>query len=702
MQQLSLTQLSGVGGKVVEKLLKLGIGSVNDLLLHLPFRYEDRTRLTPISAVREGDKVLIEGEIESCEVVIRKRRRLVCQIRDESGAISINFFHFYPSQQKTLLPGKRIQCFGEVTQNGWLPSMVHPEYRILRDNEVSTVPDTLTPIYPTTQGLGQPQLQKLVQQAINISKRNSEMTQDLLPEQIMLRKNFPQLSKSLAYIHAPPPDAPIEMLEEREHIAFKRMAYEELLAHNIAMREYRSRMLKQDDSYSVQFNLHIKQQFLQNLGFNLTGAQNRVLQEVYNDLATPTPMLRLVQGDVGSGKTVVAALSALQCIASGYQVVIMAPTELLAEQHLKNFCNWFKPLNIEVAWLSGKVKGKTREKTLATIESGVAQVIVGTHAVFQEDVHYQNLALTIIDEQHRFGVHQRMALKEKGMEEKGMEGSEADGGRKPHQLIMTATPIPRTLAMVAYADLDTSVIDELPPGRKPIKTVVIPEQRRSEVIARVRDACKHGSQVYWVCPLIDESEKIECEAAAETQEALTQQLADLRVGLVHGRMKAQEKEDTMQQFKRGDIDLLVATTVIEVGVDVPNASLMIVENSERLGLSQLHQLRGRVGRGSKDSSCVLLYKGPLSQMAKSRLQTIRESNDGFYIAQKDLELRGPGEVLGTRQTGAIGFLVADLARDEELLDEMQQVGDEILANHPELVEPLKQRWIGDSSRYGEV
>ncbi|THB70175.1 MAG: ATP-dependent DNA helicase RecG [Gammaproteobacteria bacterium] len=697
MHQLSLTQLSGVGGKVVEKLLKLGISSINDLLLHLPFRYEDRTRLTPISTLREGDKALIEGKIESCEVLIRKRRRLVCQIRDESGTISINFFHFYPSQQKTLLPGKRIQCFGEVTQNGWLPSMVHPEYRILRENEVSTVPDTLTPIYPTAQGLGQSQVQKLVQQAINISKRNIEITQDLLPEQIMQRKNFPQLSKSLAFIHAPPPDAPIEMLEEREHIAFKRMAYEELLAHNIAMREYRSRMLKQDDSYAVEFNQQIKQQFLQNLGFNLTGAQNRVLQEIYTDLATPTPMLRLVQGDVGSGKTVVAALSVLQCVASGYQVVIMAPTELLAEQHLKNFSNWFEPLGLEVAWLSGKVKGKARENVLRAIESGTTQVIVGTHAVFQEDVHYQNLALTIIDEQHRFGVHQRMALKEKGM-----KGGKAERGRKPHQLIMTATPIPRTLAMVAYADLDTSVIDELPPGRKPIKTVVIPEQRRTEVIERIRDACKNGSQVYWVCPLIDESEKIECEAAAETKEILSAQLSELRVGLVHGRLKAQEKEEIMQQFMQGRVDLLVATTVIEVGVDVPNASLMIIENSERLGLSQLHQLRGRVGRGSKDSSCVLLYKGPLSQMAKSRLQTVRESNDGFYIAQKDLELRGPGEVLGTRQTGTIGFLVADLARDEELLDEMQQVGDEILRDYPELVEPLKQRWIGDSSRYGEV
>ncbi len=698
MKQLSLVQLSGVGGKVVEKLHKLGVGSVNDLLLHLPFRYEDRTRITPISVLREGDKALIEGEIESCEVVVGRRRRLVCQIRDESGSISINFFHFYPSQQKAFQSGKRIQCFGEVTQNGWLPSMVHPEYRILRNGEVSTVPDTLTPIYPTTQGLGQAQLQKLVQQAFSVSKRNQDMLQDLLPEQIMCRKGYPELAQAIAFIHAPPPDASVELLEEREHITFKRMAYEELLAHNIAMREYRTRMLKKDDSFVIPFNPKIKSGFLQNLGFNLTAAQSRVLQEIYSDLATPTPMLRLVQGDVGSGKTVVAALSALQCVASGYQVAIMAPTELLAEQHLKNFCNWVEPLGIQVAWLSGKVKGKTREKTLDSIQTGFSKVIIGTHAVFQEDVKYQKLALTIIDEQHRFGVHQRLALKEKGMEDK----AGAQDSRKPHQLIMTATPIPRTLAMVAYADLDTSIIDELPPGRKPIKTVVIPEQRRAEVIERVRDACQKGSQVYWVCPLIDESEKIECEAAAETQNALAQQLSNLNVGLVHGRMKAQEKEEAMQQFKRGEIDLLVATTVIEVGVDVANASLMIIENSERLGLSQLHQLRGRVGRGSKDSSCVLLYKGPLSQMAKSRLQTIRESNDGFYIAQKDLELRGPGEVLGTRQTGAIGFKVADLARDEELLDEMQQVGDEILANYPELVEPLKQRWIGDSSRYGEV
>ncbi len=693
MKQYPLTQLSGVGGKVVEKLLKLGIGSINDLLLHLPFRYEDRTRLTPIAALREGDKALIEGEIESCEVVVQRRRRLVCQISDNSGSISINFFHFYPSQQKTLLPGKRIQCFGEVKQNGWLPSMVHPEYKILRDNEASSVPDTLTPIYPTTQGVGQQQLQKIIQQAVNIAKRNPELVEDLLPQQIMQRKGFGSMAQSITYLHAPPPDAPLELLEEGEHLSVKRLAYEELLAHNISMREYRSRMLKIDNSYQVAFQQEIKDKFLGNLGFELTGAQNRVLQEIYADLSTPKPMLRLVQGDVGSGKTVVAALSTLQCVVSGYQVVIMAPTELLAEQHLKNFCNWFKLLGIDVAWISGKVKGKARDKILTAVHSGEAKVIVGTHAVFQEDVKYHSLALTIIDEQHRFGVHQRMALKEKGV---------GDDGRKPHQLIMTATPIPRTLAMVAYADLDTSVIDELPPGRKPIKTVVIPEGRRSEVISRVREACLNGSQVYWVCPLIEESEKIECEAAEDTCEVLAGQLPELRVGLVHGRMKAQEKEEVMQRFKQGEIDLLVATTVIEVGVDVPNASLMIIENSERLGLSQLHQLRGRVGRGSKDSSCVLLYKGNLSQMAKSRLQTIRESNDGFYIAQKDLELRGPGEVLGTRQTGVIGFRVADLARDEELLDEMQQVGDEILRDYPELVEPLKQRWIGDSSRYGEV
>lgn len=693
MRQYPLTQLSGVGGKVVEKLQKLGITSVNNLLLHLPFRYEDRTRLTPISALREGDKALIEGEIEFSEVVVQRRRRLVCQIKDSSGNLTINFFHFYPSQQKSFQPGKRIQCYGEVKSSGWLLSMVHPEYKILRDGEISSVPDTLTPIYPTTQGVGQQSLQKLTQQAINVAKRNPELLQDLLPKQIIQRKGYPSLSEAITYLHAPPPDAPVELLEEGEHMSVKRLAYEELLAHNICMREYRSRMLKQNIAFPIALNHVMKDRFTKNLGFNLTGAQNRVLQEVYADLHTDAPMLRLVQGDVGSGKTVVAALSALQTVANGYQVAIMAPTELLAEQHFKSFCGWFDPLDIKVGWLSGKTKGKAREKTLAAIKDGSTKVVVGTHAVFQDEVQYANLALTIIDEQHRFGVHQRLALKDKGID---------DEGRRPHQLIMTATPIPRTLAMVAYADLDTSVIDELPPGRKPIKTVVIPEQRRAEVIQRVKDACMQGCQVYWVCPLIDESEKIECEAAADTCEMLSQQLPELKVGLVHGRLKAQEKEQIMARFKLGEIDLLVATTVIEVGVDVPNASLMIIENSERLGLSQLHQLRGRVGRGSKESSCALLYKSPLSAMAKSRLQTIRGSNDGFYIAQKDLELRGPGEVLGTRQTGAIGFLVADLARDEELLDEMQQVGDEILSSYPELVNLLKQRWIGESGRYGEV
>ncbi len=693
MSELPLTQLSGVGGKLVEKLQKLGVTSINNLLLHLPFRYEDRTRLTPISALREGDKALIEGEIEFSEIVVQRRRRLVCQIKDSSGSLTINFFHFYPSQHKSFQPGKRVQCFGEVKQNGWLPSMVHPEYKILRDGEISSVPDTLTPIYPTTQGVGQQTLQKLTQQAINVAKRNPELLQDLLPTKILLCKGYSSLSDAITFLHAPPPDAPIDLLQEGEHLSVKRLAYEELLAHNICMREYRSRMLKQNIAFPIVLNQKMKNRFTENLGFNLTGAQDRVLQEIYGDLHTDAPMLRLVQGDVGSGKTVVAALAALQAVTNGFQVAIMAPTELLAEQHFKCFCGWFEPMDINVGWLSGKTKGKAREKALTAINTGDIKVIVGTHAVFQDDVKYANLALTIIDEQHRFGVHQRLALKDKGID---------DDGRRPHQLIMTATPIPRTLAMVAYADLDTSIIDELPPGRKPIKTVVIPEQRRAEIVQRVKDACMQGCQVYWVCPLIDESEKIECEAAADTCEMLAQQLPELKVGLVHGRLKAQEKEEIMSEFKQGNIDLLVATTVIEVGVDVPNASLMIIENSERLGLSQLHQLRGRVGRGSKESSCALLYKAPLSSMAKSRLQTIRESNDGFYIAQKDLELRGPGEVLGTRQTGAIGFLVADLARDEELLDEMQLVGDEILSSNPELVPLLKQRWIGESSRYGEV
>ncbi|HVK98706.1 MAG TPA: ATP-dependent DNA helicase RecG, partial [Dongiaceae bacterium] len=548
----------------------------------------------------------------------------------------------------------------------------------------------LTPLYPATEGIQQPSLRRLSDQVLALLGK-SQAVAELLPVDALHKAQWPSLTEALHFVHRPPPDAPVQTLLDGTHKAQQRLALEELTAHNLSLLKLRDRVKRQTAvALSAQSNL--EQLLLRNLPFAPTNAQQRVHKELCQDLAQPHPMLRLVQGDVGAGKTLVAARAALLAIDAGYQVALMAPTEILAEQHYHAFLDWFEPLGLRVAWLAGKLKGKKRNEQLALIETGTAHMVVGTHALFQEEVQYRGLALVIIDEQHRFGVHQRLALKQKGER----------SGIAPHQLIMTATPIPRTLAMSAYADLDTSVIDELPPGRTPVKTVVIENQRRNEVVARVRNACREGRQVYWVCTLIEGSEQLEAQAAEDTAAQLRQVLPDVAIGLVHGRLKSSEKADVMDQFKQAKLQVLVATTVIEVGVNVPNASGRIIENPERLGLAQLHQLRGRVGRGATESFCVLMYQKPLSKLGRERLDILRQTNDGFLIAEKDLQLRGPGEVLGTRQTGEMNFRIANLLRDEALLDDAKQLAEWLRQRHPERTEPLIQRWLGNAAQYGEV
>lgn len=689
-ESLAVTALPGVGPKLAERLARLGIDSAEDVLLHLPLRYQDRSRITPISGLLTGMEAQIEGEIVGSEVTERGRRFLLCYLQDLTGELTLRFFHFSPAQRQLFgQVGVRLRCFGEVRQGYTGLEMIHPECRRL-DGDPLPVSDQLTPVYPSTAGLQQFTLRAVTDQALT-QLDAAALLPEWLPPVLRLQLQLMSVAEAIRFLHRPPCGTSIAELDSGRHPARRRLAFEELLAHQLSLRQLRQRM-RQHAAPALIGDGGLSQRFLERLPFALTGAQQRVLAEILADLAQPRPMQRLLQGDVGSGKTVIAAAAALRAVESGRQAVLMAPTELLAEQHHRNFQDWLGQLGVEVAWLTGRLVGRARKTLLERLASGAVQVAVGTHALFQESVVFADLALAIVDEQHRFGVHQRLALRDKGRQ----------GRHCPHQLIMTATPIPRTLAMSAYADLDTSVLDELPPGRRPIKTVAVPEQRREEVIERIRRACRSGRQAYWVCPLIEESEVLECQAAAATAERLIAILLELRIGLVHGRQSGADKEAVMTAFKAGQLDLLVATTVIEVGVDVPNASLMIVENAERLGLAQLHQLRGRVGRGATDSTCVLLYRPPLSEIAYARLGTLRECNDGFEIARRDLELRGPGEVLGTRQTGGQSLRVADLLRDQDLLNAARYAADRLLGEHPECVEPLIQRWIGAGARYGEV
>ena len=689
LSKVPVTVLKGVGEAMAEKLAKVGLENLQDVLFHLPLRYQDRTRVVPIGQLRPGQDAVIEGLVSGSDVTMGKRRSLVVRLGDGSGVLTLRFYHFSNAQKEGLKRGTHLRCYGEARPGASGLEIYHPEYRALNGDEPPPpVEQTLTPIYPSTEGLTQQRLRLLCQQSLGLLGPRS--LPDWLPDELARDYQLAPLDEAIRYLHNPPADADLDELAEGQHWAQHRLAFEELLTHQLSQQRLRE-SLRSLRAPVLPKATRLQAQYLANLGFQPTGAQQRVANEIAYDLSQHAPMMRLVQGDVGAGKTVVAALAALQGLEAGYQVALMAPTEILAEQHYITFKRWLEPLGIEVAWLAGKLKGKARAASLEQIANG-APMVVGTHALFQEEVKFKHLALAIIDEQHRFGVQQRLALRKKGVA----------GELCPHQLIMTATPIPRTLAMSAYADLDTSVLDELPPGRTPVNTVLVADSRRFEVVERVRAACAEGRQAYWVCTLIEESEELTCQAAESTYEELGSALGELRVGLIHGRMKPAEKAEIMAQFKAGELQLLVATTVIEVGVDVPNASLMIIENPERLGLAQLHQLRGRVGRGSAVSHCVLLYHPPLSQIGRERLGIMRETNDGFIIAEKDLELRGPGEMLGTRQTGLLQFKVADLMRDADLLPAVRDAAQALVARWPDHVSPLLDRWLRHGQQYGQV
>lgn len=702
-QPSDLTGLQGVGPAVAAKLEDSGIHSVQDLLFHLPLRYEDRTRVHPIGGLYPGATAQVEGTVEHAAIVPARRAMLVVVVADGTGLITLRFFHFRAAQKRAMAAGTRLRVFGEVRAGFRGLEMIHPSYKRIAEDGNTPLADRLTPVYPGTEGFGQARWNRLTDQALSRLERGNLDLDELLPPGLLasaaddVGQEIAKISLkgALQFIHRPPPNADVAALVERRHPAQQRLALEELLAHHLSMARIHRGLRQLGAPRMNEKDTQLERAFMDALPFTLTGAQQRVVKEIHQDLQRSHPMQRLIQGDVGSGKTVVAALAALRAIGNGYQVAITAPTELLAEQHLSSFNSWLEPLGITPVWLSSKVTGKARQKALDAMAEG-APLVIGTHALMQEGVAFKRLGLVVVDEQHRFGVHQRMALLDKS------GGQEDSKPERAHQLIMTATPIPRTLAMTAYAGLETSVIDELPPGRKPVTTVVISNDRRGEVIERVATACAEGRQAYWVCTLIEESDAVQARAAEDVASELSQQLRGIEIGLVHGRMKAAEKQATMQRFKQGEIQLLVATTVIEVGVDVPNASLMIIENAERLGLAQLHQLRGRVGRGAQKSSCVLLYSAPIGDLAKQRLNIMRETSNGFLIAEKDLELRGPGEVLGTRQTGMLQFRVADLARDEALLDLIPDAAGKILEKTPKLADRLIERWIGDATRFVDV
>lgn len=686
-----LTQLPGVGAQTADHLKKLNLHTIQDLIFHLPHRYEDRTRYMAIGALQPGNLALIKGSVQIADISGKGRKSLICRISDGTGFLNLKFFHFTAGQYKAFQPGTPVSCFGEIRQGYMGLEMMHPEYLILQDLSESRTETKLTPVYPLTEGIRQKTLRKIIRLALSSALNTPAVLPDLIPEPLLDKFEYPGLADALSLVHTPDEGIDVQALLDGRLPALKRLAFEELLAHYLSLHQ-----AKQNNAVwsAPQFRTAnpLAQSFLANLPFDLTGAQKRVIAEIESDCTQAKPMMRLVQGDVGSGKTVVAAYVAILALSNGYQVAVMAPTELLAEQHFKNFNLWLTEVQTQILYLTGQLKGQVRQQVLHALADGSAGIVIGTHALFQDTVAFQNLGLIIIDEQHRFGVHQRMALRSKGQKL----------NFRPHQLVMTATPIPRTQAMLQYADLDLSVIDELPPGRKPVITSVLPSERRQDVIDRIAGWVTQHKQAYWVCTLIEESPQLQCEAAEQTAENLRVALPEVRIGLIHGRLKAAEKEQVMQAFKQHQLDLLVATTVIEVGVDVPNASLMIIENPERLGLSQLHQLRGRVGRGQNDSYCLLMYQPPLSDTAKMRLGILRDSNDGFEIAEKDLQLRGPGEVMGTRQTGAVQFKIADLSRDAELLDSVQQAGESIIRHWPQTVQPLIERWLGRQTSYAEV
>lgn len=695
-------QPTKISPATLNKLAKLGIHHRSDLLLHLPLRYEDETHLAPIETAQPGETIQVQGEITHSEIMYRPRRTLVCRLRDSGGELYLRFLNFYSSQQKQLAEGKLIRAIGEIRNGYYGLEMVHPKCRAV--DAGTPLQQSLTPVYPTTAGLRQATLSKLITNALEILPLT-----DTLPEQILKKLGLADVGESLKVLHNPSPDISSITLEDRSHPAWQRIKFDELLAQQLSMRiHHRERGKRKASEMKAKGNLTSK--LIKALPFKLTQAQQKTFSEISHDINQSHPMQRLLLGDVGSGKTIVAALAALQAIENDYQVALMAPTEILAEQHFLKLSDWLIPLGITPVWLSGSLKKK--EKKLATdkIASGETRIAIGTHALFQSSVVFQNLGLAIVDEQHKFGVQQRLALHKKGSGKGALDGrgeevnaSEAVNAEIiPHQLMMSATPIPRTLAMSYYADLDVSVIDELPPGRTPVATKLISDTRREEVFERVRAACMVGRQAYWVCPLIDESEALQLQTAIETYQLLTDIFPDLRVGLVHGKLDNAEKVRVMSSFKSGELQLLVATTVIEVGVDVPNASMMVIDHAERMGLAQLHQLRGRVGRGAAESLCVLLYQQPLSELARERLKIIYESTDGFEIAQQDLRLRGPGELLGARQSGVAMLRFADINADEDLLDQARLTADELLSDFPEAAQLHLQRWMANKHDYLHV
>jgi len=672
-----LKQLKGVGPALEVKLAKLGLFVVRDLLLHIPLRYEDRTRFVPLSLMRPGKAALFHGEIVESNVVFGRRRSLVVTLTDGTGYLQIRLFHFSRRQQDELVAGVALRCFGEPRFTGKSLEIAHPEYRLVH-GELDPPEGVLTPVYPTTEGLGQARLRKLVEQALEIGWDGFELPQTSADPVFKLG-----VSAAISRLHRPPAEAGSFELEQAQ----QRLAMDELLAHHLLMKERQVIRLRERTLPLPQAG-GLGKQLLDRLGFELTGAQKRCVRELFNDLDRNQPMMRLVQGDVGSGKTILAAFAAIRAAEHGAQTAIMAPTEILAEQHYMNFSEWLSPLGIEVCLLTGRLSAAERRHQLARIAAAEVPVVIGTHALFQQSVTFGNLALAVIDEQHRFGVHQRMALKHKG--------------KLPHQLIMTATPIPRTLTMAIYADLDISIIDELPKGRQPIQTRKLPDSRREEVIDWLRPRLAKGDQVYWVCNLIDPSEDPKLHCVTDLFEDLARSLPNVPAALLHGRLPSADKSANMAAFKAAETRLLVATTVIEVGVDVPNASVIVIENSERLGLAQLHQLRGRVGRGRRKSYCVLLHSDKLGEFAEARLNAMVASQDGFFIAEKDLELRGPGDVLGTRQTGEAQFRMADLMRDAHLLPAIGKLGDQLLAQDPDSARALLATWATPDWGYGSV
>ncbi len=691
MLNQAVISLITVSTNTAQRLEKLGIFLIQDLLFHLPLRYENQIKNCNIGSLSPGQQVLISGQVEFVDILRRKKRSMICRISNQTGSIDLRFFHFNTQQFNALKPGTLLSCSGVIRQGYAGLEIVHPQYKIVTAMDLQPEQQILTPVYPLTEGIKQSTLRHLINQVLNLCQQQPELLIDYLPETILQQYHYPKLLDALQSLHNPDKNMRYDLLENKTSPAFKRLAFEEFLTRSLFMLQHKSQQ-QQGKASVFKTNINLKKQFINALPFQLTAAQQRVMGEIEVDCSQSKPMLRLIQGDVGSGKTVVAAYTALLALANHYQVAIMTPTELLAEQHHRNFSHWFKDFAYPVALLTGQLTTATRKQTLIEIASGKAKIVIGTHALFQEAVNFSNLELIIIDEQHRFGVHQRLALRAKAQ----------SADKRPHQLVMTATPIPRTLAMLHYADLDISIIDQLPQGRKAVITRVISSDRRLEIIERIRYRIAQGYQGYWVCPLIEESENLDYEAAKKTFSQLSLSLPQMRIGLIHGRMKSGEKNKLMQRFKARELDLLVATTVIEVGVDVANASLMIIENAERLGLSQLHQLRGRVGRGSQDSYCLLLYQSPLKPIAQQRLRIIRSTNDGFKIAEEDLRLRGAGELIGTRQTGSQQFKIAHPDNDRELLMPAQQTAYHFLQHYPILIEPLIKRWLGAATDYAEV